>query len=99
MSTKAVVDRTVADRDEDDKDEHLCLFENSISVDIFYTFLDYGLLNGNDDTMAGSIILLARLEAWVATVQACLEQSKTFDEHRQKLYGDTFTSPVIEAID
>lgn len=46
VSTEAVVGTTEVDEEENEEEERLLFFENSISVDMYYVFLDYGPLSG-----------------------------------------------------
>lgn len=71
VSREAVVGRTVLDGEKDDKKKGLCLLRNCIFVDIFYGFLEYRALSGNDDIVEGRIMHLARLDNEVATVLTC----------------------------
>lgn len=66
---------TVVNGEMSDEEKCLCLFGNSISGNIFHGFLQYRPLTGNDGTVQGSIMPLARLDAWVKTALACLEKN------------------------
>lgn len=52
------------------------MFSIYVSIDIVHVFLDYRPYSGNDDIGEKSIIEIARLDALVGTVLACLEQRK-----------------------
>lgn len=60
----------------DDQEKRVCSIRNSISVDEFYASLGYRSFSGNSTIVEGSIIQLARLDALVATVPNCVEQTK-----------------------
>lgn len=49
MCTEVVVSGTVVDGEKGDEEDGLCLFGNSISVDIFYAFQHYRRFSGSDD--------------------------------------------------
>lgn len=51
MSTKAVLGGIVENGEEDDETERLCMFVNSVSVDIFFASVDYRLLSSNEDIL------------------------------------------------
>lgn len=68
VSTKEVVVGRVMNGEVDDEKERLCLFGNSTSADIFFSFLHYGLLSGFHDLNEKSIIQYAHLDAWVLSL-------------------------------
>lgn len=68
MSTEAVVRETVVDGEKGDIEKRSCLSENSISVDIFYNFLYFRPFSGSDDIVQRSIMILVRLDSWIATL-------------------------------
>lgn len=68
------MDGTVVNGKEDGEEKLLCLFGNSISVDILYVFLDYGLLSGTDDIEEGCFMQPPGLAVWIVTVLIRLEQ-------------------------
>lgn len=72
--TDAVVVETVVNRKEDDEEKRLFLFENSISADIFYVFLDYRPLGGNYDIVEECITQPSRVDACVVTVLTSSKQ-------------------------
>lgn len=47
---------TVVVTEKDDKEDRLCLLVSSISVEIFYAFLDDRPFSGYDDVVEGSIM-------------------------------------------
>lgn len=96
MSRKTVVDRTVADEEEGDKENVARLFENSIAVNILYACLDYRPLIGKDAIVERSIMQLARFDALVGTVPKCSEQRARSRGCTQNVYVDTFTSQARE---
>lgn len=54
---------TVVDGKEDDEEEGLCMFRNSVSVCIFFALLDYRWVSSNDDLVQESIMQVPRLDA------------------------------------
>lgn len=86
----AVVDETVVDRAEDDQKERLCCFGNSISVNIFYRFLDYRPLNGNDDIVKESIMECSLPDPWAKTLLTCQAQTGKRGWPRRKVNANTF---------
>lgn len=76
MSAETVAGGTVVDREEDEERCCLSLFENIISVDICFPFLDYRPLIGNDNIEEMGVMQHAGLDAWVVTVLTFLEQRK-----------------------
>lgn len=44
---------------------------------------------GNEDSLDGSVISLARLDAWIASVSTCLMEMEMQGGHRQGLYTST----------
>lgn len=91
--------RAVGNGVKDDEKKHPCLFRNSISFYICYAFLHFRLLSGNDGIAEGGIMQLARLHVLVNTALTGLRQIDNRGGHRQKVYANTFTSPVSETVD
>lgn len=56
VSTEAVVGVPVVDGEEDDEDECLWLFENSLSVDTFCSFPDNRPPSSVEDLLEGNIV-------------------------------------------
>lgn len=90
----------VARRDagEDKEEESLCSFGYHISVHIHYTFSDYILINGNEYVVERTMIWLVHRDSLVATVLTCLEHPEKQGELRKKVYTNTFTSHVSDAV-
>lgn len=80
VSMEAVVGGAGANEEKDQEEECVCFSENSISINIFISFLDYRPLRGNDCVVKRSIMQLASLATWVTTVLTCLG-------YREKLCG------------
>lgn len=80
---EAVVGRKVVDGKQNNDEEHLCVFGNRISVDIFYASLDYRPLSGINDSVEGSIVQLYRLDSWVKTMLSCVKRSKKSGAHKK----------------
>lgn len=97
-STDAMVTGTANDRNEDEKEESLCLFDFSTYVDILYAFLGCKLLIIDDGITGETIIQLGYLDALVATGLTCLEQRKINARQKQERYLETFTSHVSETV-
>lgn len=81
---EAVAGGTVADGEENDEKDYLCLFGNIIFVDIFYVFLENTPLRAFDDIEDESVMQTARIDAWVETVLTCLEQRERVGAHFHK---------------
>lgn len=62
MSLEAELERIVVNEEEDEKEELLCLSDESISVDMFYVILDYKPLCGNNEIVEESIKQLVCLD-------------------------------------
>lgn len=100
--TEAVVIGTVVACDEnegeDEEGEHLCLFDSSMSVVIFYAFLDYSLLSGENGIFKGRIMQLASLDVSLTTLLTSLKKREKRGRHRQNVYADMIISHVNEAV-
>lgn len=59
-----------------------------------FCFSSFLALNCNNYIVQESIMQLVRLDACEATVLTYVEQRAKRGAHRQKMYVDTFTSPV-----
>lgn len=69
-----------------------------MSVGVYNDFLDYGMFNGENYAVEGSIIQFTILDARGTTVLTCLEQQSKRDGHRQKRFTVRFTNCVSETI-
>lgn len=98
MGTEEVVGGTVLDRERNDEEVHLCLSGSSRSVNIFYAFRDHRIHSDNGDKTERNFLQLARLDGWLATVLTYLEGKKRRFGNKQKVYANTFTSLVGEAV-
>lgn len=98
MSTETVEDGTAVHVKENDEEKRLYLFGDGLSHNIFYAFQDYRPLSGSYGIVEGSIMQAARSDVWIATMLTGLEQSKNRSGHIWKVYADTWTSHVIEAV-
>lgn len=98
ISTAAVQDRTVLAGEEDGEDKRQYLFDNSISVDIFYSSSDYRPLRENDETVERSVMLTASHHDGVQTVLKSLKEWKKPGGFEQKVYMNILTSPVREVV-
>lgn len=76
VSKDAVVSGKVVYREDDNKNERLGLFENSILVDLFYAFIVYKPPSGNSDIVKRSTMQPARLDGLLVTVLIYLKQRK-----------------------
>lgn len=76
LSKEAVVGGTVVEEVEGHKKGRLWLFGNSITVNIFYAFLNYRPLKNRDEIVEGSITKRSRLDAWVAAALIRLEKKR-----------------------
>lgn len=56
MIKEAVVGGTLVYKNDDDEEKRLCLFQKKISVDTFYSFLDYRWLGDKEDIMKRNIM-------------------------------------------
>lgn len=52
--------------------KRLSWLRESMSIDIYYAFLDRRLLTGNYHIVGGSIMQLEGLTAWIVTLLTCL---------------------------
>lgn len=98
MSVERMVGRERGNKGGDGNEEHLCLFQNIISVDIYYTFPDYTPSSGNDYLVEGSIIKLTHHIVGVVTMLPFLKLWEDCGSHRQKVYADTFTSRMTKQV-
>lgn len=98
MRTEAVVSWKVVDGEGCFEEKRICLLRNSISVDIYYAFIDYRPLTDDDDVVEGGMMQTARLDTGVATLLTCFEQRENRGEHRQKVYPATFTSLACKKV-
>lgn len=78
VSAEAAVGGKVVNGEEDDDEEHLCFFENNISVDIFYTFVVYRALSGNDNRLEGRIMELAHLDVGTDCSDMLITEEKSW---------------------
>lgn len=83
---------TVRNDEEDDAEHCPCLFENNMSVDTYYGFLDHRTPDGNDNRVERSAIRLACLYSRVTTILTCLVRREKDGRNRQKMQPDTITS-------
>lgn len=58
MRAGSIMCGLVANREENDEEELLCMFGNMVSVDVVSAFLDYSLATGTDDIVGGRIMKL-----------------------------------------
>lgn len=63
--------------EEDEEEKHVCFYGNSISFGSYYTFLDFIPYSSNKYLSKRSIIYLAQLDTFVATVLICLKYSES----------------------
>lgn len=83
---------TVLDVEDDVDEQHQCLFGSRISVNKFYTLVDFRLLSGNNRIVYESIVQIARFYDRVALVQSCAKQREKRGAHRHKIYVGIFSS-------
>lgn len=79
-----------ADTGADDVGETLALFRNETAKQVFKEFLGYDPKREDGSYVHGTIMSIARLDAWVATVVLCLVEREKRGGQRQKEYADTF---------
>lgn len=84
VSSGSVFGRTVLNSEDQDEKDGVCLFGNSTSVAICYTFLDIILHSCYHDILVGNIMQFARIDAWVATVLTSLEHKKASRVYTEK---------------
>ena len=85
-------------------EENLSLFRHDVSVEILHVFMGYipPIPMENDEqykSVEGTIMMLARLDAFIMTVIQCLSDTgrETVGGHRQKLYHDMFCHALPKA--
>lgn len=80
----------ILNREEQESDEPLELFRNDSAGQGARKFFGFGLrLDGDGVEVEGSIVWLARFDAWLVTVVRCLIERKQSGGQKQKLYADT----------
>lgn len=73
-------------------------FGLDVALNAYYTFLNYAPFSEEGNRVEGSIVQVARLDAWIATVATCLIERERRGYHRQKIYADTYKSRETAAI-
>lgn len=75
----------------------LQLFQEEDSVFIYNAFVGWGV-DETEDVPAGTIVSLARCDAWIATVVSCLGKGGGRGGGVQKLYHDRFSTYLVQAV-
>lgn len=78
--------------------EHLRLFENFVTINIFHTCFKKALCRNEGNEAKGSIARLARLDAWIATVVTYPTERKTHGDKGQTMYSIKYAFYVTAAI-
>ena len=76
----------------------LGLFTNPLSVHLLHMFLGYNPHSDMDNISETSIVVLTRLDAWIATVVQLLVPSEKLGGGRQRDYNHTFHQNHISAM-
>lgn len=75
VRTEPVVGKAGVDKEENEDEEHQCIFGINEFVYIYHSFLVYRLLHGNEYIGDRGIMQHACLYAYEVIVLACLEQT------------------------
>lgn len=81
-----------------DEKEHRCLIGSNIVDYIYYTIFAHRRLTGNEYVESGSIMCLARFDAFIVTVLTGQQRQERRDGYRKKVRAGTSTSHVSEPI-
>lgn len=87
------------ERDRDaTRHEKYTLFRNSIGLAVLQELLVYVSERENGSMVEGTIMSVARLDAWNATEVSCLVERETCGGHGQQQYTDTYGRMMEVAI-
>ena len=86
---------TVWKENEDFKPDFL--FKHSIAVDVYHELLGYNPFE-EEETVHGSILSLARLDAWIVSVIKCLVNNRAKGNEKQKMYIRMFNKFLPQAL-